>query len=395
MFIGSNVQVFGLRLFEAVTIGFTLFLGLIAFVSAFRGKRLTFSLIELLLISFVIWCFAIGLIYLEDTDFKILCKLILPPMTYIIMKRAITTDEQYLKCLSWLIIGFVIPLLWTATLTARGIGGEASYWTGLEHFSGVYSGTHTMGHSMGMLIMIVCIYVTLKITNQDQKARKISKTKIGLLLLLVSAAFYCLIFSYVRTVYIGVAVFAFVALFKYSKKGAFFYAVTFILSILVFTQFFSTIFYDVTDTKSQIDTSRAGSGRLWIWNYNLSLYSRLPFDRQIAGVGIGNLRGNLTAHAVGGLSPSQNNIAWDSHNDFLYVFMGTGAVGLFLILLIYSAIFSTILGMQGREKYIFLAFFFAVLVMNFLSNSYISRFGFAQIFFMVFSYIEISRIRAV
>lgn len=81
----------------------------------------------------------------------------------------------------------------------------------------------------------------------------------------------------------------------------------------------------------------------------------------------------------------------DSHNDYLDVMMQTGIVGLILYLGIQIALIAATLKIPGREKHIFLAMYLAIAIMNIASNSYVTRSGMAQLFYLVAAYVELRR----
>jgi hypothetical protein len=63
--------------------------------------------------------------------------------------------------------------------------------------------------------------------------------------------------------------------------------------------------------------------------------------------------------------------------------MQLGGVGIGLLVAIYWLMFRRIMRLPSESKPLFLALFGAVLVMNFLSNSYVTRVGLGQLFVMV------------
>jgi O-antigen ligase len=79
----------------------------------------------------------------------------------------------------------------------------------------------------------------------------------------------------------------------------------------------------------------------------------------------------------------------DSHNDWLDVLMQTGAVGLLLLLALQILILKAILRVPGHEKYAFLSVYLAVIVMMFVSNSYVWRIQVGHIYYIMLAYIEI------
>lgn len=386
MFIDSNFMLGGLNLFELLTISFTLVLAAVAANNAVGKVAIPFSKLDGAILLFILWCSSVAVIYPENSDFKSYVKLVLPPLTFCILKRAITSRRQYCTLLKWLIIGFAIPVALSAFEIYEGRSiGQRIFWTGLERYSGVYKDLHTMGHNMGFLVMLACIYHLLP---KHDAANKIVTSRILPLLLLCAVAIYCLGHGHVRTVYAGLLVFFLTLLFLYSKKAFFVSAVIGIGFILAALPLLNSVFFDVTEAVSgKRGIEEAGSGRPMIWSHNLAIFTELPIDRQLAGVGIGNFMANpfTDIHASSKLTL---NHVWNSHNDFLEMLMEIGAIGLLLTAILYAFIGSAILRMPGKERYGFFALFLAVVVMNVLSNSYINRFGLAQMFFMVLVYIE-------
>lgn len=90
---------------------------------------------------------------------------------------------------------------------------------------------------------------------------------------------------------------------------------------------------------------------------------------------------------------TRKGVVWNSHNDFLEVMMQTGLIGLLIYLMMQFCIYSKIRQLKGKELYVFLALFYAVNFMNFISNSYVSRFGLGQIFYAVLAFIELPDVK--
>jgi len=139
-----------------------------------------------------------------------------------------------------------------------------------------------------------------------------------------------------------------------------------------------SLLYDYDKVKTGVwDEGELGSGRPKIWKHNLDIFWSMPIDRQLAGAGIGNK----------GVSGTDGVV--DSHNDYLEMMMNTGIVGLLLYLTMQLLMLHKILRLPGREKHVFLGVFMAVVLMNFSSNSYITRAALAQMLFLVLAYIEL------
>jgi O-antigen ligase len=64
----------------------------------------------------------------------------------------------------------------------------------------------------------------------------------------------------------------------------------------------------------------------------------------------------------------------DPHNDWLFVLLSLGLIGLAIFVGLFGSILRAILSIPGKEKFALLGLFVAVVLMNVLSNSYITRF---------------------
>lgn len=380
----TSFRVVGLNFFEAITILFTLLLMVIALTNMVNGKKRELSGIETVMLIFIVWCTFITIMYYESANIKTYVKWILPLITYIVMKRTIKSKEQYIKLIYLLILGYVIPIVWNFIVIFQGEGLESViFWTGLERYSGIYNNIHTNGHSMGFFVMLLTTYFVL----MKGTSKNIISFKHAILFVMALLALYCLYKSQTRTVYVGLLAFFMIWLYRNNKKLLMLFSIVFVVTLLAFAPLLKTVFFDVLEAvEGKRDIEDAGSGRPYIWKHNLNIYKNLSIDRQIAGVGIGN-----TATHVGGTGSvsGTKDVVWNSHNDYLEALMETGAVGFLLQLTLYFLIYKRIKRISTKEAAVYEGMFLAIVLMNILSNSYISRFGLAQIFFMVMVYIEL------
>ena len=386
MFIETGLNVGGLNFFELLTIAFSLLLAGLALWHSITGNFDRLSLTEWISVAFVAWCTVAVLVYPENSNFKTFVKFVFPLVTFMVLKRIILTREQYLSLIRWMIKGFAVPValsgIWT--VLGRGIGQEI-YWTGLVRYQGVYADIHHMGHCMGFLIMLCVIYTTL---NRSLTGSRVSLVSyIGLTAISVVALF-CLYKSQTRTVYFGLLVFFVLVFLFYNRSQLLIFVSVLVCGAILFAPLLSTIFYDFVDAAQGKKVEMAGSGRPYIWKHNLEIFSSLPLDKQLAGVGIGNTLMGDGEQFTQRTKISIDNV-WNSHNDFLELLMETGAIGLILWAALMCSIVVKILQFNGSEKWAFFAAFAAIFLMNCMSNSYISRFGLAQMFFMLFCYFEI------
>ncbi len=387
LFINVPVKIAGFNLFEITAIIFFIVLSISFIYNIALTRDLRFSVIDFAIVGFILWCVSIYIVYIESAKIGALAKLVIPPFTYIVAKNILVNTEQYLRIIRLLIIGFFIPIVASAMLIMSGKGVDiVNYWTQVTRYGGVYNGAHSMAHNMTFLLMLVTLYVSIKTVEGGAAHRGVKKLeKMGYIALSI-VAIYNIYKGGVRTTIVGLLVFLAIYLYNYYRKSLLVLVVVgAILAILFSPVLIHYLAYDYEKVKSgEWSADQLGSGRPSIWMAKLSAFSRVSFDKQIAGVGLGNRDKDL------GLDTE----SWgqlDSHNDFLEILVQTGIVGLFLFLLLNYLILRKILGLERRSRYLFLSLFVAVMVMNFVSNSYVNRFGLGQMFYLVLSYIELPR----
>lgn len=384
MFIDLNVNILGLNLFELSAMAFFGLLVFMIFMKASIRRNLSLSGIDFFIVAFAVWCLAVYLIYIEKADIKEMLKLVIPLFTYIVAKKIILDRKQYLNVMFFIILGFAIPEILSALYILIGKGVyTVNYWTGLVRHQGVYANSHNMAHNMTLSVMLIVIYVTLAKLQGETGKRYITGGVKVLFIVVAGLALYLLYNSFVRTSILGLVIFTFLYLWFFNKKLLGVWTVALGITAVLAGPLLYLIFFDVVDVVVGDRTvERLGSGRLYIWSHNLSVFSSLSFDRQLAGVGIGN-----RVDAMRFVEGTDN--VWNSHNDYLEVLMQTGIVGFILFMSIQILFIKRIQKMEGREKYIFVAFFAAISFMNFVSNSYVTRFGLAQLFFLIMTYVEL------
>jgi len=367
-----------------------LFSGIIIAAFAMRAathKNLNLSVTDLVIGAFVFWCVAIYVIYIDKSHINVLAKFVIPLLTYVVVKSVIPSREQYLKMLWLLILGFSIPVFSSALLILLGGGVEnISYWTGMPRHEGIYNGSHDMGHNSAFLLMAIWLYLLL-LKEKRTLVRDLSVVTKAILVLLVLTATYLLYQSHVRTTIVGLSVFGTVLLAMYYKRPLLiFVAAAILVSSFMLSENIQKRFFPEgvwAEKATDFDVSNYGSSRPLIWSKQIKAFLGVPVDQQLAGIGIGNNLGEETGRA------DDYILNKDTHNDFFRVMLHTGIVGLLLFVGLQLAILSRILRLDSGVKYAFLAIFAAVTVMNLVSNSYITRFGLAQMFYFLMAYVEL------
>ena len=374
----------GPTLFELAAVGMFVALALSFLSNAAIRKSIRITAIDLFIAVFSFWCIASYLIYFEYGELREVARLLIPLFTYVVAKNVLRDDGSYWRMARFMLWGFALPVTVSAglILLGKGVeqvgeGPEANYWTGLVRWEGIYFGAHSMAHNMTFYLMILAMYMTLGRRTSDRGAR--SRTEVAGLLIVAAFAVYCLLVSQVRTTLVGAIIF--LGVYLYSRSRRLFLvvsAVGAVAAVLSAPILIPKLFPDVVQIeRGEAGIDELGSGRLRIWRGNLEYFSHLPIDRQIAGVGLGNNEAN-----AGGL---------DSHNDFLNLFIQTGVVGFLLFATIQLLLLRSILRLPRDERIVFGALFIAVALMNLVSNSYISRFGLGQMFYMIMAYVELRK----
>lgn len=374
----------GFSFFELAALLLFLLLAASFSLKLLHKSRDPVSGVELWAALLIVWCTISFFVHIEISRGSDYVKLILPLVTYILIKRILPDRSAHIRMIFLMLIGFLLPFVISAVMTYQGEGlGKVIYWTGTERYKGVYDNIHNMGHNAGFAMMLAIIYLAIK---RSQKLPLHWAEQ-----LVLAAVFfigvYLLYATQTRNVYLGVLLFFFVTLFFYSKRALAVSVIVAIVFVAYFWDAVSTIFFDFVDpqyTGEQFE--RAGSGRLSMWTSALEAWREAPLLHQITGMGIA-----FPGHRTAGPGSIEATVApWgDPHNDWLFALMALGWVGLTIFVGLFASIFQAILKIPGKEKFAFLGLLAAVVMMNAFSNGYISRTTMAQLFFMLIVYVDL------
>ena len=347
-------------------------------------KNIRLSAVDLMIWMFGLWCMSIFVIYIDEANARETVKLLFPLFTYIVAKNVLRDRMQYQRMIAFMIIGFLLPVFWSAGMIMMGMSiEEVNYWTQVPRFKGIYPAAHNMGHNMTFLLMVISVHVALKKPAEEasQHGRQLTKVHLPTLLLAITAL-YCLGMAQARTQIVATIAFLGYYLYVFQRKMFFVAASIGTVAAIAFAPlYFNNLFYELDKvTTGEWEADKLASARPMIWRDNLERYANISFDRQLAGVGIGN-----KTH-LGGSSGLM-----DSHNDYLDLMIQTGVVGLLLYIGLQITIFRKILALPGKEKHVFGAIFVVVVLMSIISNGYITRSAMAQMFFLTMAYIELPR----
>jgi O-antigen ligase len=260
---------------------------------------------------------------------------------------------------------------------------KINYWTGAPRYEGVYAGPHDMGHNMAFLIILATFYFLAAARDTKGSKPTCGTGKKIFLVMQCAAALFLVYQSAVRTVLVGLAVFAAILMTSYRRRNIAILVVLAVASFMLLSiePVKKHLFPEAAQSERDLDwdASKYGSARPQLWGDHIERFLMMPIDRQLAGVGIGN-----NAQSGG------DWLSLDTHNDFLHVLVYTGYVGFILFLALNVALLRRVFGLPNQERYPFLALFGAVMVMNIASNSYVSRFGLAQMYYILLAYIELA-----
>jgi hypothetical protein len=346
-----------------IAISYLVLLGII-----FNLKRVRLDLTAGLILFYMFYClmnFAWGGTYRD------IIRTILPFLPFF-LTRAVTDEQNCTKFLWILGLGYVIPIAGSVMMILLGLSETVITGSMIERQSGLSSGTHTLGHLMLFFSFAYALYLLL------EKGRTFQK-------LIMSALFIgsllCIYKTVTRTVILGGIVFWLLHLAFWNKKIFLFLLIA---CCAVGIWKFDTLKKIITQEdhvsqvrhSKEIDINAASSGRIWIWQHNLKLYAEQPGTRQILGVGLGNELEVI---------PGSNKRWAGSHNDYMSLLITGGAIGLSLHLMIYAALIFSFFsaGVSFQLRMFFLSMLASVLLMNFVSNSYIVRFQMAQLFWFL------------
>ena len=341
-------------------------------------KSLNFSVVDLLIGMFAIWCLTVYVVYFEEADIAHVVKMLIPLLSYTVVKNVVKDRTQYAKLLLWMIIGFSVPLIVSAGLIAAGKGVDyVSYWTGIPRWQGVYTASHNLGHSMTLFLIVVVLYVQM--TKERSIAGAASWPKNVLLASLTGVALFCLYKSQVRSAILGLIVFIGIYLYFFNKKLLIVGAITVTaVALLLLPYWLPVLLPDVWLLEKGRDHSLMGlgSGRPRFWLSDITQFVALPVDQLLAGVGIGR-------------NYHQQDLDLEGHSDWLEILTNTGIIGFILFATLQIFLLRAILKMQVRERFIFLAMFFAVNVMMLVSNSYVWRIQVSHLYYMMLAFVEL------
>ena len=361
----SILDVFG------VTISYLIFFGVLLNIN-----RIRLDLTSLLIIFFSFYC-VISLVW--GSGYRDIVRMILPFLPFFLTKVVVQDKKSSTVMLEVIAWGYLVPVLGSIALIMLGLSDVTISGSMVERQSGLSSGVHTQGHLMLFFSFSFALYCLVEKEKQHFK---------WIMFLLFIGTLFCIFKTYTRTVILGGGIFWFSHLFCWKRKLFF---LLLIFSVVIIFLKFDDIKKVVTqeDAISQssrgVDINAASSGRFWIWEHNLELFTDLPLTTKLMGVGLGNELKSV---------PGKAHKRWvGSHNDYLSLLITTGVIGVLLYLMIYGSVFFSLLlaPMDWKLRLFGMSVLIAVMSMNFVSNSYIVRFQMAQLFWFLVGLLYVQR----
>jgi O-antigen ligase len=337
------------------------------------------------------WVTISYIVHIEISSVATYAKFVIPLMTYIMLRRILPDRPTHVRMVFLMLVGLLFPFIISALMIYQGEGlHEVVYWTGLERYKGAYIDAHNLGHNAGFALMLAVVYVSLR---KSQRV-PLRWAEIMVLAMIAFLGTYLVFAPQVRSVYWGLIACFTVVLYFYDKRALAAFVVVLIGLILAFWSQIAVVFYDFIDPPDLgPDLEAIGSGRKSMWTWALEFWRRAPLLNQLTGMGVTYWDASVArpgrmprfgAFFDGTLPP------WpDPHNDWLYILLSLGLIGLAIFVGLFGAILRAILRIRGKEKFALLGLFLAVMFMNVLSNSYIVRFQMFQMFLMLMVYVDL------
>ena len=381
-----NWRALGFGLFELAAILLFLALAVAFLLKSLQKRRQPVSGVEVWAALLIVWITISYVVHVDISSMSTYAKLVIPLFTYVLLKRILPDRGAHVQMVLLMLIGFLLPFIMSAVTTYQGEGLRSiSYWTGLERYGGVYTGTHSMAHNAGFAMMSTVVYVALR-KGQNLPLRW---AEILVLATVFVLGAYLLSAAHVRNVYLGVVIFFAVTLYYYDKR----LLALFVVSAIAFVGYswatVSLIFFDFLDPPDLgPDLDAAGSGRLSMWTWALEAWRQAPLLNKFTGMGV-DIPMSVSQPTYGVFYDGTLRPWSDPHSDWLFILLSLGLIGLVLFVSLFGSILQAILNIPGKERFALLGLFAAVVAMSAMSNSYITRFQMGQMFFMLMVYVDL------
>lgn len=337
-------------------------------------RNIRLPLISYVILLYVFYCL---LSYLWGSEYRDIVRAVIPFLPFFLVIAAVREPLQVRMLFGALVIGYLLPIIGSTLLILLGKSDVMVTGSMLERQAGLSSGVHTTGHLMLFFSFLFGLY---QIVFKDKK-----RLYQILLFVLLLGSLFCMYKTYTRTTMLGGLLFWSSYIWFIRRRWFMpFVALLLVIGLLKSADVQSMVMQKGYHSK-QVDINSASSGREWLWKHNLKLFSELPFESQLLGVGLGREAKPY---------PGRMNVMWaGSHNDYLSLLVTVGVIGLLLYLLMYGVmLLDLMLTSWNRDlRYFMLSVIGPVLVMNLVSNSYIVRTQMAQLFWFLIGLLYVCR----
>lgn len=358
----ARYEFFGLNVLEYFSIIFSYFLIVPIFANI---KKIRMDKINFLIIIF---CAYVFLSFLWGSELSRIARMILPFAFLFYSRLFLISQKRINTLLAVAIVGYIYPILGSFYSIIMGFGREKLVYTAeFTKYGGLFKAIHPFAHA---LLIFVFLYIFF--LNEVKINRTVIKYSLGLIVII---SIYCIFQSHVRTVFLGAIIFFGIYFFVTNKKYFYLFAcIISIYSVLNLPQV-ENIFWQ-TPVKQERSLDKASTGRITTWEHNLNAFSEYSLEQKIGGIGLGGEGEKIIKGKI---------LVEPSHNDYLTLLMTIGPAGLILYLMIYLVLLIDVFfsSISKVRKIWFISFLMSVIVMNFVSNAYISRVELSQYFWII------------
>ncbi len=354
----SDVAIGPLNILELFAIAITYPLVLILL---YRSRRIQIESTSLIIIFYCGYCL---LSFLWGSHFRETTRMVLPFFMYFVAIACIEDIKKLRFITKGFILGYVYPIVGSVIFILLGLDKVfVVFQTGVVKSQGVFSSNHPFGHAMLFFSFIYVFAREIGIANS-----RFWKILLNVLLLM---SVYCLYKGGSRTTLLGFIVFWAVYLWHFRKI----YFIVFFAGMVLITAFnldkVNSLIFQQGEETTRYNLNATSSGRVNLWEHDLNVLLTSNSEQVMIGYGIG---------VEGKPIVGRGNSFVAAHNDYLSLLVTLGIFGLVIYLLIYlSLIWKIAFSRIGKSLCgMFMGVLLAVIIMNFVSNSYLLRVELAQ-----------------
>jgi O-antigen ligase len=342
-------------------------------------KKMKFDFISISILWFCSYCF-ISIFW--GSQLRTVTQVTLPFILFFAIRIMINEPKQIKLLITVLIIAYCFPLVGSFYQIIQGFTvAQVESITGIEMYAGMFKRIKPLSYAM--FFFSVFFYIQVNINQLRNR-----QIKWALLFFLI-ISFFCLFKTYSRITYLGLFVFWTISLWGYNKKYFFIVLTLSLFIVILYLGTFQQIFFKTQEFEVNV----ASSGRIFLWEHNISYFLESSFDRKLLGNGLGVLSPGIIGSDLGIASHRISPKILPSHNDFLQLLMSLGSIGLFAYLLIFSALLKDVYmsSIDKNIKYFYYGTIFSIILINFGSGITVYQVGSSQLFWLVMGFLYVFR----